>query len=132
MARLLEVAPPPAPPVFLHNDLHASNLMVTPEGAVTALIDWGDAGWGDPVLDLAYAGPLASPELLRGYREEAELDDGATLRLLAYLLHHAARRLGFDPEDHATDPLYARPGTALMQLLRVSVQFPERREWLGS
>ncbi|CAM3577183.1 phosphotransferase family protein [Deinococcus frigens] len=130
VSRLLEAALPP-PPVFLHNDLHAGNLMVTEDGAVTALIDWGDAGWGDPVLDLTYAGPLAAPELLRGYRQEAKLDDGATLRLLAYLLSDAGRRLAYVPEAHETDLWYTRPGTALMQLLRVSVQFPEWREWLG-
>ncbi|MFK7600623.1 phosphotransferase family protein [Deinococcus sp. SM5_A1] len=130
VSRLLAAAPPPAP-VFLHNDLHAGNLMVTDTGAVTALIDWGDAGWGDPVLDLTYAGPLAAPELLRGYREEAVLEGSATLRLLAYLLEDATRRLAYVPEGHETDLWYTRPGTALMQLLRVSVQFPEWEEWLG-
>ncbi|MDV6375757.1 phosphotransferase family protein [Deinococcus arenicola] len=134
--RLLETAPPP-PPVFLHNDLHAGNLMVADngadEGAVTALIDWGDAGWGDPALDLTYAGPLAAPGLLRGYREEAGRSDGGlALRLLAYLLEDATRRLAYVPETHETELWYTRPGTALMQLLRVSTQFPEWGEWLGS
>jgi aminoglycoside phosphotransferase (APT) family kinase protein len=36
---------------FVHNDLHEMNVMCTPAGALLALIDWGDAGWGDPVLD---------------------------------------------------------------------------------
>ncbi len=131
VARLLEGAPPLSP-VFLHNDLHAGNLMVTNDGAVTVLIDWGDAGWGEPMLDLTYARALAAPELLRGYRsEEAGMDSGATLRLLAYLLEDAARRLAYAPEGHETDLWYTRPGTALMQLLRVSVQFPEWGEWLG-
>lgn len=130
VSRLLDAAPPPAP-VFLHNDLHAGNLMVTDEGEVTALIDWGDAGWGDPVRDLTSAGPLAAPELLRGYRQEAGLDGGATLRLLAYLLEDATRRLASVPGGQGADLWYTRPGTALMQLLRVSVQFPEWRDWLG-
>lgn len=99
--------------------------------AVTALIDWGDAGWGNPVLDLTYAGPLAAPELLRGYREEAGLDGGATLRLLAYLLEDATRRLAHVPGGHELDLWHTRPGTALMQLLRVLVHFPEWEEWLG-
>lgn len=131
VSRLLEAAPPPAP-VFLHNDLHAGNLMVTDGGEVTALIDWGDAGWGDPVLDLTYAGPLAAPELLRGYREERDVDDGATLRLLAYLLYDATRRLTYAPEVYETELWYTRPATALTQLLRVSPQFPEWRDWLGA
>lgn len=134
VARLLLDAPPPVAPAFLHNDLHAGNLMVTAAGEVTALIDWGDAGWGDPVLDLAYAGPLAAPGLLRGYGEAAPgvLDGGAPLRLLAYLLADATRRLARTPEPHEDGELwYTRPGTALMQLLRVTPQFPDWAAYLG-
>lgn len=129
--QLLHDAPPPAP-VFLHNDLHAGNLMVTPQGAVTALIDWGDAAWGDPVIDLCYAGPLAAPELLRGYTEAAPgaLGDGAILRLLAYLLDDAIRRLTREPGQDEADLWYTRPGTALMQLLRVAPLFPEWKAYL--
>ncbi|WP_158263780.1 phosphotransferase family protein [Deinococcus arcticus] len=125
--RLLADHPPPTHPVFLHNDLHAGNLMVTGDGALTALIDWGDAGWGDPVLDLTYGGPLAAPDLRRGYEDEAPgaLGEGATLRLLAYLLHDAVRRLGRNPKAHEADLWHSRPGTALLHLLRVSPQFPE-------
>ncbi|WP_415791319.1 hypothetical protein [Deinococcus saxicola] len=43
----------------------------------------------------------------------------------------AGRRLAYVPVGHETDLWYTRPGTALMQLLRVSVQFPEWGEWLG-
>lgn len=133
LAKLLTEAPSP-PPVFLHNDLHAGNLMVLDSGAVTALIDWGDAGWGDPVQDLCYAGPLAVPHLLRGYQEAApgQLGDGAALRLLAYLLADGTRHLTRNPEPHENGELwYTRPGTALMQLLRVSAHFPAWREYLG-
>ena len=50
-----------APPVsradhercFVHNDLHDMNVMCTQAGALLALIDWGDAGWGDTALDFA-------------------------------------------------------------------------------
>ncbi|WP_309573466.1 aminoglycoside phosphotransferase family protein [Deinococcus sp.] len=131
--RLLHDAPLPAS-VFLHNDLHAGNLMVTDEGAVTALIDWGDAAWGDPVIDLCYAGPLAAPELLRGYLEAAPgaLGNGGTLRLLAYLLDDATRRLAIPPEDYTADLWYTRPGTALMQLLRIAPLFPQWDAYLGS
>ncbi|MBZ9712619.1 phosphotransferase family protein [Deinococcus multiflagellatus] len=126
-ARLLADHPPLARPVFLHNDLHPGNLMVTGGGALTALIDWGDAGWGDPVLDLTYGGPLAAPDLRRGYDDEAPgvLDSGAPLRLLAYLLHDALRRLARSPKAQGADLWHSRPGTSLLQLLRVSSQVPE-------
>lgn len=132
VAKLLTDAPSPSP-VFLHNDLHAGNLMVTDEGAVTALIDWGDAGWGDPANDLCYSGPLAAPHLLAGYRDVApeRLGSGVELRLLANLLDFAVRYLARNPEEHENGELwYTRAGTTLMQLMRVSADFPEWRDYL--
>src|SRR5262249_9986438 len=38
---------------FVHNDVHEWNIMCTREGRLLALIDWGDAGWGDPALEFA-------------------------------------------------------------------------------
>lgn len=38
---------------FLHDDLHERNIMCGRRGGLLALIDWGDAGWGDPTLDFA-------------------------------------------------------------------------------
>jgi aminoglycoside phosphotransferase (APT) family kinase protein len=59
------------PSCFLHNDVHAMNLMCTRERELLAIIDWGDAGWGDPVLEL-WQVPLAAVGLvLDGYRAEA-------------------------------------------------------------
>jgi aminoglycoside phosphotransferase (APT) family kinase protein len=52
---------------FVHNDLHEMNVMCTSAGGLLALIDWGDAGWGDPALDFA-AAPLGMiPAALEGY-----------------------------------------------------------------
>lgn len=43
----------PLPPVLCHNDFRTGNLMV--EGhAVTAVLDWEFAGWGDPHADLGW------------------------------------------------------------------------------
>jgi aminoglycoside phosphotransferase (APT) family kinase protein len=36
---------------FVHNDLHEMNVMCTRAGGLLALLDWGDAGWGDPAVD---------------------------------------------------------------------------------
>lgn len=44
---------PPVPPVLNHNDFRTGNLMV--EGhAVTAVLDWEFAAWGDPHADLGW------------------------------------------------------------------------------
>ena len=57
-----------AEPVLLHGDISPSNLMVDSKGQVTAIIDWGKAGFGDPIRDFVYLPPWALPSLLSGYR----------------------------------------------------------------
>lgn len=56
---------------FLHNDIHDMNLMCSPAGELLAVIDWGDAGWGDPTLDFAAIPLDAIPYALEGYELEA-------------------------------------------------------------
>lgn len=56
---------------FIHNDVHPMNIMCSTTGALLAVIDWGDAGWGDPTLDFA-AIPLEAMSFARaGYDAEA-------------------------------------------------------------
>jgi aminoglycoside phosphotransferase (APT) family kinase protein len=72
----------PFPLRFLHNDVHAMNVMCARDGILLALIDWGDAGWGDPALELAQVPLDAVPFVLQGYELEAHLDDAAEDRML--------------------------------------------------
>ncbi|RVT92221.1 phosphotransferase family protein [Rhodovarius crocodyli] len=46
-------APPALPPVLLHRDFRSGNVMVDGD-AVTAVLDWEFAGWGDPYEDLGW------------------------------------------------------------------------------
>lgn len=56
---------------LIHGDIHSMNIMCSSEGSLLAILDWGDAGWGDPAMDFA-AIPLESVECaLEGYRDEA-------------------------------------------------------------
>ncbi len=56
---------------FIHDDVHPMNVMCAASGELLAMIDWGDAGWGDPSLDFA-AIPLDDiPSALEGYEAEA-------------------------------------------------------------
>jgi aminoglycoside phosphotransferase (APT) family kinase protein len=77
---------------FLHNDVAPMNVMCAADGALLALIDWGDAGWGDPVLELAQVPCAATPWVLDGYQSEAAtlLGDYPEVRIiwdkLAYAL----------------------------------------------
>jgi len=50
---VLEPSLRPAVPQFLHQDAQISNVLVV-GGDYRALIDWDDAGWSDPVVDLRY------------------------------------------------------------------------------
>jgi aminoglycoside phosphotransferase (APT) family kinase protein len=56
---------------FVHNDVSPMNVMCTPAGELLAIIDWGDAGWGDPNLDFVAMPPAALPAALEGHEEEA-------------------------------------------------------------
>ncbi len=46
-------APPPLPPVLVHNDFRTGNLMLDASG-VTAVLDWEFAAWGDAHADIGW------------------------------------------------------------------------------
>jgi aminoglycoside phosphotransferase (APT) family kinase protein len=74
---------------FVHNDLHEWNIMCGRQGGLLALIDWGDAGWGDPTLDFA-AVPLDSiSAALEGHDLPERLGDYAEARFVWDHLHNA-------------------------------------------
>ena len=70
---------------FLHYDVHDMNLMCGRDGSLMAIIDWGDAGWGDPALELSEVPLRAIPYVLEGYRRDAAplLGDAPEARILA-------------------------------------------------
>jgi aminoglycoside phosphotransferase (APT) family kinase protein len=61
----------PPPQRFVHDDLHGANIMCSPEGVFLGFIDWGDAGWGDPMLDFAYLPDVGVEPALDAYGSEA-------------------------------------------------------------
>ncbi len=80
---------------FLHDDLHAWNVMCTRGGELLALIDWGDAGWGDPTIDLGYVPFEYLPAAMAGYESEsvAGLGEFPQARIVWDHLHASLRRL---------------------------------------
>lgn len=68
---------------FLHNDATPSNV-IADKGCFSALIDWGDAGWGDPALEFRCLPLRVVPEVLAGYRQVGPLDgdDNAEARIV--------------------------------------------------
>jgi aminoglycoside phosphotransferase (APT) family kinase protein len=53
--------PPAATPAWIHGDLHPRNVL-TRDGQIAAVLDWGDTTAGDPAVDLAAIWWLFEPE----------------------------------------------------------------------
>jgi aminoglycoside phosphotransferase (APT) family kinase protein len=92
---------------FLHNDIHAMNVMCARDGALLALLDWGDAGWGDPALELAQVPLGAVPFVLQGYESEARLDNTVEARILWDKLCPAVEQFEKGVYDESLDHLLA-------------------------
>lgn len=60
------------PYVFCHQDLHPDNILVE-DGKLTAIIDWGDAGWANRSVDLRYIPAKFLSVTLEGYGPISEL-----------------------------------------------------------
>jgi aminoglycoside phosphotransferase (APT) family kinase protein len=61
---------PQVEPRFIHDDIHSMNIMCSNTGELVAILDWGDAGWGDPALDFAAMPLEAIGPALEGYEAE--------------------------------------------------------------
>lgn len=80
------------PPVWLHGDLHTANLLVA-DGAISAVLDFGDLTSGDPAVDLAVAWMLFAPADRDRFRAAAGggalVDDGTWDRARLWAIHFA-------------------------------------------
>ena len=118
--------PPQPAAVLVHGDAAPQNVLVDPvTGALTALLDWGDAAVADPAVDLAKIPPADLPAAVDGYAAEAGDTDGQhwAARALWHQLAWAIGRLGTPtrPEDGAWS---APPAARLLQLTRFLVHPP--------
>jgi aminoglycoside phosphotransferase (APT) family kinase protein len=76
LERLAPATMPALPPCFTHGDVQMGNLIVVSAGdglTYQGLVDWGGAGWGDPLWDFAAVALRAVPFLLDGYQAVAPL-----------------------------------------------------------
>lgn len=67
------------PPVWVHGDVAATNLLLT-EGRLSAVIDFGCTAVGDPASDLSIAWTLFSGESREAFRSALPLDDATWCR----------------------------------------------------
>lgn len=83
----------PVEPRLLHMDVWAQNILVVPDGAVTGLLDFDRALWGDPEIEYAvldYCG-VSEPPFWEGYGAERDLSPEAMVRRWFYLLYEVQK-----------------------------------------
>jgi aminoglycoside phosphotransferase (APT) family kinase protein len=75
-------------PVFIHGDVSAQNLLAH-NGKLSAVIDFGGLGTGDPACDLAIAWTLFTGESRAAFRKKMGLDDATWQRGCGWALWKA-------------------------------------------
>lgn len=91
------------PPVWIHGDLQAGNLLIE-SGRVKAVIDFGGLGVGDPACDLMLAWTLFSGESRDAFRTALAVDDATWARGRGWALSVALIALAYYLE---TNPVVA-------------------------
>jgi aminoglycoside phosphotransferase (APT) family kinase protein len=76
---VLRIPPRIGPPTWTHADLSPGNLLVR-DGRLSAVIDWGAAGVGDPTVDLIVAWNLLGSDDRAAFRAALDVDDDTWLR----------------------------------------------------
>jgi aminoglycoside phosphotransferase (APT) family kinase protein len=113
-SELAGVAPHDGPPVWLHGDLHAANVLVD-DGAISAIIDFGDITSGDPAVDVAIGWMLFDEGGRAVFHESLPHVDAATWsRATAWALHFALVYLANSGDNARLDALGRRLLTAIV------------------
>lgn len=100
-------------PRWLHGDLHEGNLL-TRDGRLAAVIDWGAAGRGDPAVELNALWGSLPPGVERLYLEATGLDEAAWRRARGYRLAPAISGAVYYRD---TAPEMSRGGLATVRAL---------------
>lgn len=90
-------------PVWIHGDLHAGNLLVH-RGRLSAVIDFGGLGVGDPACDVMAAWVFLSAENRALFREVLQVDDATWARGRGWALSFGLIAL---PYYQTTNPVLA-------------------------
>ena len=90
-------APWPGPPVWVHGDVHAGNIVLEDE-RIVAVIDFGDLSSGDPACDLAAAWLMFTPTGRTRFRRRMgdRYDDAAWTRARGWVAAMASLVLDAD------------------------------------
>jgi aminoglycoside phosphotransferase (APT) family kinase protein len=94
-------------PVWIHGDLDARNLLVA-QGKLSAVIDWGCVGIGDPACDVAVAWKMLSADTRDVFRKALSVDDATWARSRGWVLSQAVGALSYYTLE--TNPELVREG----------------------
>ena len=94
----LDADPWDGPPVWIHGDLLAGNLLEQ-DGRLTAVINFGALGLGDPAVDLTPAWGLLEDAGRRAFRDGLAYDDHAWRRSRGWALTTAVMGLDYYRES---------------------------------
>jgi aminoglycoside phosphotransferase (APT) family kinase protein len=94
-------------PVWIHGDLDARNLLVA-DGMISAVIDFGSLGIGDPACDVTVAWKLLSAETRELFRTALAVDNATWARARGWALSQAVVALIYYSLE--TNPVLVREG----------------------
>jgi aminoglycoside phosphotransferase (APT) family kinase protein len=97
-------AGPPGPPAWFHGDAQPGNLLIR-DGRLSAVIDFGTSGVGDPACDTTIAWTFLPGDASRAFREGLPFDEATWARGRGWAVWKAmivlVHALEDDPEDAA-------------------------------
>ncbi len=99
------------PGVWIHGDLAPGNLLAR-DGRLSAMIDWGGLGVGDPATDLLPAWNLFTGESRAAFREALAVDDATWARGRGLALSQAVGAISYYRD---TNPAVLRWGLRMTQ-----------------
>jgi aminoglycoside phosphotransferase (APT) family kinase protein len=89
-----------APGVWIHADLDRRNVLVR-DGRLSAVLDWGGAGVGDPAIDVMAAWKLVAAKQRKRFRTLLAVDDDTWLRAQGWVVSQALIALAYyTPENN--------------------------------
>jgi aminoglycoside phosphotransferase (APT) family kinase protein len=114
-AAALEAPPWANPPVWLHRDLDARNLLAE-NGRLSGLIDFGGLAVGDPAADLMVAWKMFDQAGRAAFRGRIDVDDATWRRARGCILCQAVMILSYYTLE--TNPTLVREATNWLTQLR--------------
>ena len=100
-------AGPPGPPVWFHGDAQPGNLLVR-DGRLSAVIDFGCSGVGDPAGDTTIAWTFLTGDASRAFRDALPLDEATWARGRGWAIWKAMIVLVGALEDDPQDVAFTR------------------------